>query len=303
MASSFINDIKHNLRQSNTLQKLLVVNICVFLVIVIPAQFINSFRSFNGNNANYLNWINEWFAMSPAFGIFITRPWTILTYMFMHEGLSHIISNMLIFYWMGRILQEYLGSKKLFSTYILGGLSGAIVFFLAYNIFPLFSGSGVYVPMLGASASVLAITVATATLLPEYRINLILIGEVPLKYIAGFLVLLDLISFGSQDHVAHFAHLGGALFGFVYVRRLKKGTDLAGWFNRIMDKLAMLFGSTSRSTMKVKYRRTADDDSYLQGKKAKQERIDEILDKIGKSGYGSLNNEEKDFLFRNSRES
>lgn len=303
MASSFINDIRNNMKQSDVLKKLLIINIAVFLVIMIPAQFINSFRSFTGDNNDYLEWINDWFAMSSSFNFFIFRPWTIITYMFMHEGLYHIIFNLMIFYWMGKLLQEYLGGKKLLSTYILGGISGGILYIITYNFFPLFHSSGRYIPMLGASASVMAVTVAAATLLPDYRVHLFLIGEVSLKYIAGFLVIVDLISFGSNDQVAHFAHLGGAIFGFTYIKQLKKGNDLAGWFHKLMDKLSGLFSSSPRSSMKVKYKRAVDDETYVTSKRARQERTDEILDKISKSGYGSLTNEEKEFLFKSSKES
>ena len=204
---------------------------------------------------------------------------------------------------MGKLLQEYLGGKKLLSTYILGGISGGILYIITYNFFPLFHSSGIYIPMLGASASIMAVTVASATLLPDYRVHLFLIGEVSLKYIAGFLVIVDLISFGSNDQVAHFAHLGGALFGFTYIRQLKKGNDLAGWFHKLMDKLAGGFGSSQRPGMKVKYKRTVDDETFVTNKRARQERTDEILDKISKSGYGSLTNEEKEFLFKSSKES
>jgi len=200
---------------------------------------------------------------------------------------------------MGQIFVEYLGNKKLFSTYILGGIAGALMYVLSYNAFPLFKHSGIYIPMIGASASVLAITVAIATLIPNYKIFILLIGPVSLKYIAGIIVLLDLINLGSADNVAHFAHLGGALFGFVYITQLKKGNDFAGWFNTLIDKFT--FNKKSSSRMKVKYSRSKKDEDFIKEKKASQERVDEILDKISKSGYGSLTKEEKEVLFKSSK--
>ncbi len=298
MASSFISDIKDNLKQSDTLQKLLLANIVVYLLINIAMGLMGLFMM---SLKNYFD-ISTWLAVPASIQLLITRPWTLLTYMFLHIEFFHILFNMLWLYWMGKILQEYLGSKKLFSTYILGGISGAILYILAFNLFPLFSNVLHSSYALGASASVLAITVAAATLLPEYPINLFLIGRIPLKFIALFTILLDLLNVSGSNAGGHIAHLGGALFGFVYIRQLKKGNDIASWFHKLMDKLAQLFRSSPRSHMKVKYKRVVDDETFVQSKKAKQERTDEILDKISKSGYGSLTNEEKDFLFRSSKE-
>lgn len=298
MASSFIHDIKSNLRKSDTLQKLLIANIAVFLLINIAKSVSGLFMISMKDYADVVSWL----AVPASLGTLIIRPWTLITYMFLHEDFFHILFNMLWLYWMGQILLEYLGSKKLFSTYILGGISGAILYIIAFNVFPLFANSVHQSFALGASASVLAITVAAATLLPEYPLNLFLFGRVPLKFIAMATILLDLINISSSNAGGHIAHLGGALFGFVYIKQLKKGNDIAGWFNNLMDKLAALFKSSSRSNMKIKYKRTVDDETFIQTKKVKQERTDEILDKISKSGYGSLTKEEKDFLFKSSKE-
>src|SRR5688572_24707877 len=221
--------------------------------------------------------------------------------MFYHENLFHILFNMLWLFWMGKIFTEYLGNKKLFSTYILGGICGAILYIIAYNFFPLFSHSVNFSFALGASAGVLAITIATATLLPDYKIGILFLGPVALKYIALISVFLDLISVSGSNAGGHIAHLGGAIFGFIYIRQLKKGRDLAKGFNRVIDKLASLL--SRRSRMKVHYGRTKHDEDFVSDKKAKQEKTDEILDKISKSGYGSLTKEEKEFLFKTSKES
>ena len=298
MASSFVNDMKHNLRQSDTLQKLLIANVAVFLLINIVKGLMGLFMM---KLENYLD-VTTWFAVPASVEVLITRPWTLITYMFLHEDFLHILFNMLWLYWMGKILQEYLGSKKLFSTYILGGISGAVLYIIAFNVFPLFSNVLHSSFALGASASVLAITVAAATLLPDYPIQLFLFGRIPLKYIAIFTIFLDLVSVSGDNAGGHIAHLGGALFGFTYIRQLKKGTDIAGWFHKLMDNLAVLFRSSPRSKMKVKYKRAVDDEAFVQSKRARQDRVDEILDKISKSGYGSLTKEEKDFLFKSSKE-
>ena len=296
--SSFISEIKSNLRQSDTLQKLLIANITVFLLINIAKGVMGLFMM---PMEKYFD-IAKWFAVPASFSVLISRPWSIITYMFLHLEFFHILFNMLWLYWMGQILQEYLGSKKLFSTYILGGISGAILYIIAFNIFPLFSNSVPVSLALGASASVLAITVAAATLLPDYPINLFLIGRIPLKVIAILTFLLDLVSVSGSNAGGHIAHLGGAAFGFIYIRQLKKGNDIAAWFNNFMDRFATLFKSSSRSKMKIKYKRVVDDETFIQNKKNKQERTDEILDKISRSGYSSLTAEEKDFLFKSSKE-
>ncbi|MCX6292351.1 MAG: rhomboid family intramembrane serine protease [Bacteroidetes bacterium] len=298
MASSFVSDIKHQLRQSNTLQKLLIANIAVFLLVNITKSVMWLFKV---PLDDYFN-VTYWLAVPASLDNLLHHPWTLITYMFLHEEFLHILFNMLWLYWMGQILMEYLGTKKLFSTYILGGLCGAILYIVSFNVFPLFSNAVDGAFALGASASVLAITVAAATLLPEYPVQLILIGRVPLRMIALFTILLDLLSISGNNAGGHIAHLGGALFGFVYIKQLKKGIDLAAWFNRIMDKISSLSRPSSRHRMKVKYKRTVDDDTFLHNKKARQERTDEILDKISKSGYGSLTKEERDFLFRSSKE-
>ena len=296
--ASFINNLRDNLKQSSTLQKLLIINIVVFLLINILKALMQLFMlSMN----DYVD-ITDWLAVPASFPLLITRPWTLITYMFLHEEFFHILFNMLWLYWMGQIFQEYLGNKKLVSTYILGGISGALLYIIAFNLFPLFSTAVLSAYALGASASVLAITVAAATLLPEYPVNLLFFGRIPLKFIAIVTILLDLVSVSGNNAGGHIAHLGGALFGFIYIRQLRKGTDIAVWFITLMDKIAFLFKSSSRPTMKVKYKRAVDDDAYLQTKKARQEYVDEILDKISKSGYGSLTKEEKDFLFTSSKE-
>jgi membrane associated rhomboid family serine protease len=269
------------------------VNIFIFLAIGFTKVLLQLFMIPEVN-------ITQWLAVPPAFSLLILRPWTIITYMFVHTQFFHILFNMLWLYWMGKIFVEYLGSKKLLSTYILGGIAGALMYIISYNAFPLFKHSGIYLPMIGASASVLAITVAIATLIPNYRIFIFLIGPVALKYVAGIIVLLDLLNLGNADNVAHFAHVGGAIYGFIYITQLKKGNDLAGWFNILSDKLTSIFKPSSK--MKVKFTRPKNDEEFIMTKKANQERIDEILDKISKSGYGSLTKEEKEFLFNSSKE-
>lgn len=187
--------------------------------------------------------------------------------------------------------------------YVLGGISGAVLYILAFNTFPLFHSVVAKSFALGASAGVLAITVGIATLLPDYSIRLLLFGNVPLKYFAGATLLIDIISISSSNAGGHIAHLGGALFGFVYIIQLRKGRDLANGFNRFIDKITTL-ASPKTPSFKSSFqkKRAVTDEEYIHSKKSQQEQIDLILEKISKSGYGSLSQQEKDILFRSSRE-
>lgn len=294
---NFSDNIKNQVRTADTLQRIILGNVMVYLGFALIRAFMKLFMS----SLDVYFIPSHWLAVPASVPALIFKPWTLVTYMFYHEDFFHILFNMLWLFWMGKIFQEYLGNRKLLSTYILGGISGGLLYIIAYNVFPLFSEVVGYSFALGASAGVLAITIATATLLPDYRINIMFIGPVALKYIAIVSVFLDLISVSGSNAGGHIAHLGGALFGFIYVKQVKQGRDLALWFNNFIDRLATIF--KSRSKMKVSYKRAKGDDEYVSAKKVNQERTDEILDKISKSGYGSLTNEERDFLFKTSRDS
>jgi hypothetical protein len=188
----------------------------------------------------------------------------------------------------------------MFSTYFFGGLTGAFLYILAFNLFPVFSDGLEQSYALGASAGVLAVVIGIATLIPEYSIMIILIGPVRLKYIAVFSVLLDLLSIADGNSGGHIAHLGGAFFGWLYVSRLKTGKDFTAGFNRLMDSIASFF---FRPKLRTVHKRTsASDEAFLAAKKNKQEVIDEILDKISKAGYDSLTKEEKEILFKMSKD-
>jgi membrane associated rhomboid family serine protease len=288
-----MSSFQYNIRNADTLIRVVFVNVFVFLAIALTKVLLRLFLIPDMESS-----IMQWLAVPADFSSLLTHPWTIITYMFVHTQFFHILFNMLWLYWMGKIFVEYLGAKKFLSTYILGGISGAILYILSFNLFPLFRTSLVHPPMIGASASVLAITVGIATLIPNYKIFVFLIGPVALKYVAGLIILLDLINLGSADNVAHFAHIGGALWGFIYVLQLKKGNDLGRWLTSLFDKLS----SPKKTRLKVKYSRAKKDEEYNMDKKASQERLDEILDKISKSGYDSLTKQEREFLFNSSKD-
>ena len=295
--NSLRQQLKRHFHLADTLERFILINVGVFLIV----RLVNAISYLFLVPVFTFDQVSHYLAF-PANPIsFLHRPWTLITYMFYHWDVLHILFNMLWLYWMGKILQEYLGSKKILSTYFLGGICGGIFYFTAYNLFPLFAPHSATSFALGASASVLAITVAAATLLPEYPIQLLFFGNVKLKYIALVSILLDLISVSGNNAGGHIAHLGGALFGFIYIRQLKKGNDLAKWFIRLTE----IGKRKSKSKMKVSVddsKRMKRDEKFNVQKKAKQEIMDEILDKISRSGYGSLTNGEKEFLFKISKE-
>lgn len=302
--NSFINDLRNNFtRQADSLNQLIVVNVLVFVVLNLIAVVFALF-------ALRLGWydtISRWLAVPAYLPRLLQKPWSPLSYMFVHSGFFHILFNMLWLYWMGRIFQEYLGNKKLVALYFLGGLAGAVTYMLAFNIFPLFKSALPTADAVGASASVLAIVVGTATLLPDYTIRLFLFGNVPLKYLALVMVVLDLLSLAGNNAGGHFAHLGGAIFGFVYIKQLRAGNDLGAWFNRLADWLVTrLRPRPKKGKLKVSYKRNTQSGSAnaapATGNKVPQEVIDRILDKIAQNGYDGLSKEEKEQLFKASKQ-
>ena len=233
---------------------------------------------------------------------FIVQPWTIITYMFMHGGLLHILFNMLWLYWFGNLFLNYFSSKHLRGLYILGGLCGGILYIISYNVFPYFELARMNAVMVGASASVLAIVVATAVREPEFPVQFMFIGTVRLKYVALFMVLFDLLFMTSSNAGGHIAHLGGAAAGFWFSMWLARGTDATKWINAVMDFFTRGFKFPKRKPkMKVHYGKHQEQYDYNARKKADEDEINRILEKLRKSGYGSLSEDEKKKLFDASR--
>jgi hypothetical protein len=222
--------------------------------------------------------------------------------MFLHVEFMHILFNMLWLYWFGQIFLQFLSGKQLLATYIFGGLAGALIFIAAFNFFPVFEQSLPASLALGASASVMAIVVCISFFVPEYTIHLIFIGPVKIKYIAIFFLVMDIAMIQSGNAGGHFAHLGGAIWGFSYVKLMKSGFDPASVFSL---KWLSVF-SNNNANRKTKFRKVhvsakpVNDDDYNRQRAAKQQQIDIILEKISRSGYSSLSKEEKEFLFKSS---
>lgn len=287
---NIFNDIATKYHTGTLLIKLIFINIAVFLIVRLTGVIL----TLSGIDINPLL---SYLQLPSNLSVLIWRPWTLFTYMFLQYDLLHILFNMLWLYWFGQLFLYFFSEKQLGGLYILGGLSGAVLYLLAYNLIPFFSVS--YGVLLGSSAAVLAIVIATAVYAPDFKINLLFFGAVSLKYIALITVLLDAISITSQNAGGHIAHLGGALLGFIFVSYWKKGKDITKGINTIIDKIVVMF--KPRPKIKIKYKRPESDMDYRARKQKETADIDAILDKIKRSGYSALTTEEKKKLFDASK--
>lgn len=291
---SILDEIKQTFKSGSNLSRLIYINLAIFIVVNLVEIFYFLLNRHDAYNAFLLT-----FAVPADLHLLIRKPWTPITYMFLHKNFLHILFNLLWLYWFGRIFLEYLDGKKLVGVYILGGLSGAFLYILAYNIFPVFFKQLQMSYALGASAAVMAVVISISVYVPNYAVYLLFIGRVKIIYIAiiGFLVT-SLFDF-SINTGGKIAHIGGALFGFLFILQYRKGRDLTRGLNRLIDSIAGLFKPKPRVT--VTHRGTETDHDYNRRKKEEQDEIDRILDKIAKSGYDSLTKQEKEILFRQSK--
>lgn len=285
-------------RHNNAHAQLIIINVVIFLVI----GFISVVGIIASASA-LPDFIYQQFTIPPTIAEFLTRPWTLITYMFAHSryDIFHILFNMLALYWFGKLFVEYLGSDKLVAVYILGGLVGGLLYLLLFNTVPFFVERSGFSGMVGASAAVFAIMVATATLLPDYAFHLLFFGPVRIKYIALFYVVLSFLGTTQENAGGNIAHLGGALMGFVYIKQLQVGVNWGGWITITLDWFKDLF--KPKRNVKVTYRKEEKRSGTKPSgpSKASQAEIDAILDKISDRGYESLTKEEKEKLFNASK--
>jgi len=294
---SIINEIKASFREGNVLTKLIYVNVGVFVVIKLLQLMLMLF----GVGSAFVQLLIGWLSVPSHPLSLLLRPWTLLSYMFLHYDFFHLLFNVLYLYWFGRLFVELVDSGKLLTVYIWGGLGGAAFYILAFNLFPAFyPGVGGSV-LLGASASVMAILFAVARINPDFKVYVFLIGPVKLKYLALGAFIIDLISIpGMANAGGHLAHIGGALVGLYYGWRLTEGRIKGNFFDQLAYRLGGLF--QKRSKMKVSYRRPLTDMEYNAQKVRRQKELDRILEKIKQSGYDSLSKEEKETLFKASQD-
>lgn len=289
------NKIKSNIKTSNSYTRLIYINLAVFIILKIMNLFDFLFLIDNNSDFTY-----DYLAISSNIHSIIKKPWTLISYMFTHQDFFHLLFNLIWLHIGSKLFLLYFTDKQLISTYILGGLSGAFAYIVAFNIFPVFQ-SEPYIgsATIGASASILAIFIAIASYKPRYSINLIFLGNISIINIAISLVILDFILIPVGNAGGHIAHLGGALFGYFYIRKIKQGKDISIDFTNIIEKIINTFRS-KKKIQKV-YKRAKSDYEFNSEKAKKKEKIDKILEKIAKSGYESLNKEEKALLFSASK--
>ena len=298
MYSSFWDNLKNAFnRRDNSLYKLMAINLIAFFVLLI-ARVVLTLIGFGELYKEGLKWI----MMPASVSTFATQPWSLFTYFFLHEGLFHILFNLLFLYYFGLLVHQYLGSRKLTNLYVLGGVFGAGFYVLMYNIAPYFSGAVDTSFMLGASAGVFAVVVGAATLAPQTTFVLFLLGPVKIVYIAAFYVILSFANSIGENAGGEIAHLGGAMIGFGYIYLLRKGWDLG----IPIQKVGLFFENLgSRRAPKVSYRRSSSTKSTVTNPVNKetlsQEEVDKILDKIADKGYEGLTKEEKRKLFEYSK--
>ena len=300
MINQIIDDIRLKIKSGNVVTRLIVINIAVFLIISL-LRILLFFTGGIGLFAYFVKFFIENISLPLSLQGFLFKPWTLITYMFVHIELMHLFWNMVTLFWFGQILTNFTDSKKIIPLYLLGGIAGGLVTILLVNLIPDFN---IYIglPLVGASAGVTAIIIAAATLVPNYKLNLMFIGPVKLIYVALFVIFIDVLSVASYANVGgNIAHLGGALMGFIFIQQFKKGRDLSKGINKFLTWIGNLFQSSPKSKLNVAYKRPVSDEEYNYTRKVTQQQIDAILDKISKSGYESLSKAEKDILFNASK--
>ena len=280
-----MENLKQHFLRASMLEKIIYINVAVFILDLLVS-------SFSGLYKTQLSFIDQWFALSSSLDAYITKPWSIVSYGFLHAGFLHILSNCIWLYIFGRLFSEYFTQKQLLNFYLLGTIFGGIFFLIAMNYFPAFSNSSHI--LVGASAGVSAIIIGTATYIPNYELRIPLINVyIKVWHLAAFFVVMDLISLSGGNGGGHFAHLGGALFGFLYVnqasnKEIELFKNISNWFKRDKKTLKTVYKSNNPKPTRKEANNKSDN----------QQKIDQILDKIGKSGYDALSKEEKEFLFK-----
>ena len=288
-----ITNLKRSFLAGSILKKLIFINIAVFILIRLLGILLLLFNLQDFPILLYLQ-----LPASPM--ALLSRPWTLFSYMFTHFEFLHILFNMLWLYWFGELFLQVFNERQLGGLYVLGGLAGALLFVVSYNLFPYFQEVASFSFLMGASASVMAIVFAISFYRKEIEINLLLLGRIKLIYLALFTFVIDLLAMTSDNAGGHIAHIGGALFGIWFASRYAQGKDLTAPINRLIDKLVNL--GKRKPKMSVTYGgRSNKDWEYNARKQQQAANIDAILDKLKRSGYGSLSADEKKQLFDASK--
>ena len=290
--------------KSNVVGQFICVNVAVYII----AVFIAVFSLFFNSPSWGAEWVNLLGVPASLTGI-MYRPWTLLTYMFLHTELWHILWNMLALYAFGKIFLNFYSVRHFVGIYVLGGIFGGLFFVAAFNVFPYFAPYINGAPLVGASAAVLAVVAASAVRSPNYRVVLLLFGSVRLSTIAWVTFLLSFLMLTGDNPGGNFAHLGGMFAGWLVAFLLNKGYDLTNVVNRPLDFLSRIFKKRPKARKKAKFNfvrgegaaaKRSGDYAYNARKKADEAEVDKILEKIKTGGYASLSEAEKKRLFEAS---
>ena len=285
-------DKKINFKNIDIVVKLIIVNLGVFLLfnIINVILFL-----FNSEDNFYL--IVEFFSVPSSIKQLVFHIWTPITYMFLHIDFWHILGNMLWLFFLGRILIEYIKEKDFLALYLLGGLAGAAMYILAYNVFPVFSDIKIFSTAIGASASVTAIVIAIATYKPNKEVYFFGVLRIKLVFIAIVMIIFDITLLNGDNAGGHFAHIGGAIYGFFYGYYLKKNINIAENFSNFVAKIFTIdFSPKSKITIIKNNLHTKNDVKYNSTIADIRREVDRILDKISQNGYQSLSKKEREFL-------
>lgn len=285
---TFKEQLSIRIHQLNSAEKLILINVVCF---VLPMLIKTVLFLFNISSTNFINW----FELSASWIDLPTKPWSIITYSFLHSGFFHLFWNMYLLFFSSKLFLNLFPSNTFFNVYFLGVVVGGITFILSYTFFPVFQNSSPV--MIGASAGVMAVFIFMSTYSPDLEIRLILFN-VKLRYLGIAFLLLDIVQIPYGNAGGHLAHLGGAILGFYYVKQLKNGKDIGKPFKNFIDKIINIFRRKPKMRTVYKREKSQKINKKVSDAGEKQKRIDRILDKISISGYESLTQAEKDFLFK-----
>ncbi len=286
MKRSLFGDLWHKaFRSGNPLYLFIAINILVFVVV----NLLSLITALGFTSINLSGYLLSWLQLPASVSAWLYKPWTIVTYMFTQQGLFHALFNMLWLFWLGMIFLDFLKKRQFVFVYLAGGLVGGALYLLAYNLVPVFKAEAFRTVMIGASASVSAVVFATATLLPDYTIRMLFFGNVRLKYLALAFIIIDVLAIAGLNAGGSIAHIGGALFGYIFIKRLQNGDD----WSRMLGR--------QKKQRRLRVVRN-ESPAYEEPLVPNQEVIDRILDKISQSGYESLTKAEKEALFKASKQ-
>lgn len=283
---TLVNNLKDRFQNGNIVAKLIYINCAVFLATLLT-------KVFQGLYVNEYHFIIEWFSLEANTSSLLGKPWSIISYGFLHADFIHILMNLIVLYYIGNLFLEYFTQKQLLSFYLLGTFFGGLLFVFSQNFFPLFNGKTSI--LVGASAGISAIFIGISAYIPNYQIKLRFIGYVKLSYLAAFWIGLDVLGLVGTNAGGHFAHLGGALFGFLYVKQASNKEI------RIFDFVSLLFKKRQKPLKTVHKSKRKAKKNTAKNTDLTQKQIDSILDKISKSGYDTLTKSEKEFLFKQGK--